>query len=129
MAQGITDKIKTAVIFEPVTLTQIITAVVSRHIKYGRKHSTQYTQGISSGILCLKRLFLERYCAVGFPTAHRILHAVPKTVKIVYKPLSRLRQYYQLLVLSITYYKNFSATWLLFSYQKSLAICGSSMHK
>lgn len=43
----------------------MITAVVSRHIKYGRKHSTQYTQGISSGILCLKRLFLERYCAVG----------------------------------------------------------------
>ena len=43
----------------------MITAVVSRHIKYGRKHSTQYTQGISSGILCLKRLFLDPNYAAG----------------------------------------------------------------
>ncbi len=51
----------------------MITAVVPRHIKYSGKHSAQYPSGISQSALCLKRLFLDLDCAVGIPTAHRIL--------------------------------------------------------
>lgn len=96
---------KTAALFEPVERTQIETAVVCRS-KSG-KHSAQCFQGISPDTLCLKRLFLELNSITEYPVTLRILHTVPKTEQIVYKPRLRLMGLKVLLYVSIAYYKHF----------------------
>lgn len=63
--------------FEPLELTQAITAVICRF--ENDKHSAQQKGIISSFSLCLIRLFLEFKSAFSFLKALRILYTVPKT--------------------------------------------------